>query len=214
MQKRPFFIVKESMVVAIIFLIPAAFVYFLYKSIVNFLNFWETIFELANVGRFYSSFSAIVLTVILLYILGRVLISKSLDWFMRHMPILRKVWLVIGSVLDKLLLTVRGGYKRIMYEHVGMGTEIWSPAFVVGKTIFNDPKTNEKRKMLVIVPARIVIPPTSFWIPAERTRIVDMSLKVLWSYVLSGGLINPDYSNWEEWTEKKYNEIPDNDNFK
>ncbi len=114
------------------------------------------------------------------------------------------------SIAKRVIFISHGGYKRVIYEQHGRGHGRWRPAFVIGKTIFKYTEGGKKREelMLVIITPQLQIP-DPVWIAPEDTKIVAGGIGSIGLLMLSGGFVNPDDLNLENWTQEKYDEIPE-----
>lgn len=216
--------IKDSLIVGAILSVPVLVTYFSIKMIIGLMNFWgEEVFVRLSIEKYYLGIIGPILTGLVIYFAGRVIISdlfdKTAGKIMKRLPLIAGIWLTIKRMSKRIRLIAKGGYKRVVYEQYGKGSKRWKPAFVIGKTTFTEKiavKSDKKERMVKRIMLVISTPnfsfPDSVWVPPEETKIVSGGISGIGFFILSGGLVNPDNLDLEEWTgEKLENEIPEYD---
>lgn len=200
--------IKEAIIVGIVIFIPTSIFFVMISTLINFSNFWQEAFKFFGAGEYYNDFFGLILLVVFLYIFGWLLTSNFVSSILLRIPIVKNFWKTVYSMIKRVSLVSQGGYKRVIFEEFGPGLGRWIAGIVIGRTIFEDEKGNEKI-MLVVLPLKIGFP-TSKWLEPRDTRIVDQleGDQKLLSVILSGGLVNPERLKVFKWTEEQYNELP------
>lgn len=215
----------ESLIVGTVLLIPVLATYFFLKMAIGFMDFWREVFLKFAIEEYYFGIMGLFMTLLVVIFIGYIatsnllngkfgkLLMVLLDGLLMRIPFINKVWEIIKKcwrairqAAKRIMLILKGGYKRIIYEQYGRGTKRWKPAFVIGKTVFETGKS--KKAMLVIITPNLSLP-DAMWIPPEDTKIIGGGVSKIGLFILSGGFVNPDLLSLEEWTEDKYNEIPE-----
>lgn len=199
---------KNSFIIGILFLLPIIFTLFMIRTISGVFDVWNPLFRFLSLPDSLHGLFAILLSIIFIWIIGLFLTSPFFDRYVgSRIPVFRKIWGTLKIISERMLFVSKGGYQRVVYEAFGKGSELWRPAFVVGKTSYRMPD-GAKRKMLVIAqnPPNIFDP---LLIPPKDTLIVDNGIQDVLLYIASGGFMSPPELSLREWTEKSLDEIPE-----
>lgn len=203
---------KESFIAGTIFLVPLLAIYIIVRTAINgVLGVWEEIFIRFFLGQYYSPLFAFFLTAVLIYGIGFFVTSpfcnRTAGEFLAKIPIVNKPWNVVRSITKRVRMIAGGEYRQVIYEQFGRGTNRWKPAFIIGKTVFHN--ANGQERLMLVIAGSVLSLPDALWIPPEDTKIVRGGIKNTGLFILSGGFVNPEQLELEEWTKEKYSQIPE-----
>lgn len=209
--------IVEWLVVGIIIALPFLVLNLFFNLAVEATSFWQDVFIELSIEEYYLGIMGPVLMFLVLAFIGFFISSDFIHGVMGRIlrvmrivpvagPFAEKAWLMMRSTAKRVILILRGGYKRVIFEEHGRGRRRWRPAFVIGKTIFK--YRGKEELMLVVITPQLQIPDPK-WVPPEDTRIVSGGIGKIGLLLLSGGFVNPGELELEDWTKEKYEEIPE-----
>jgi len=207
----------EWLVVGIIIALPFLVLNIFFNLAMGLTSFWEKIFIEFSIEEYYFGIMGPVLMFLVFVGIGFLISSDFIHGIVGRIlritrvvpyagPFAEKTWLMMRSIAKRIVLVLRGGYKRVIFEEHGRGRRRWKPAFVIGKTVFK--YKGREELMLVVITPQLQIPDPK-WVPPEDTRIVSGGIGQIGLLLLSGGFVNPDELKLEDWTKEKYEEIPE-----
>jgi uncharacterized membrane protein len=136
---------------------------------------------------------SILLALLILYILGLILrswVSRTLEWFLLHVPIVATIYRAVRNVVESLGRNLRGGgeFKRVvLVEFPHPGTR----SLGLVTNALRDATTG--RTILTVCVLTGVMPPAGFtlFVPEESVTNVAWTVNETLQSILSGGITSP-----------------------
>jgi uncharacterized membrane protein len=150
-----------------------------------------------NVG---SPFLAILLALAILYLLGLFFsswVSRTLEWFLLHVPIVATIYRAVRNVVESLGSQLRGGgeFKRVVlvpFPHPG------SRCLGLVTNSLRDATTG--RTILTVCVLTGLMPPAGFtlFVPEDSVTNIAWSVNETLQSILSGGITAPSTIHYFE----------------